>query len=204
MLQNDATDWQLAEMLDPYGLMLASSLTHGYERLYSQAADGALIVEETRHTAGVILLIPASFREKEWYRFPPAGTLAAGNAPQAPGGVLQPGAGYNRLLPPGSLDRNESGNTMDTCLDFAYPGMGDLTPAERALLTGRSTQAFLYQFYPGGKPFLNTEWMNRKQGYVPSTRKSRLQKPHWLLPAVSDRYVLCLLDTGCTREDIAS
>ncbi len=204
MLQNDATDWQM--MSDPgmVGLMLASALAYDFERLYSQATDGALIVEETRHTAGVIFLVPSSFKEKEWYRFPPAGTPAEDNAPSAPGGVLQPGAGHTRLLPPGRLDRKESGKTMNTCLDFSSTEMDDLTPAERALLAGRSTQAFLYQLYPGGKPFLNDEWMNRKQGYVPSTRNSRLQKPHWLQPAVSDRYVLCLLDAGYTWEDIAS
>jgi hypothetical protein len=69
--------------MTPYGLMLASALTHGYERLYSQAADGALIVEDTRHTAGVIFLIPTSIKKKEWYRFPQAGTPAEDDTPSA-------------------------------------------------------------------------------------------------------------------------
>lgn len=203
-LQNDATDWQLMSDRGGIGLMLASALAYEYDRLYSQAADGALIVEETMHTAGVIFLIPSSFKEQEWYRFPPAGTTAEDNTPSAPGGVLQAGSGYTRLLPPEHLDRGESGKTMHTCLDLAYPGVDDLTSGEQTRLEGHSTQAFLAQFDPDGKPFLNTEWTNRKQGHVPSTRKARLRKPHWLPPGVSDQYVLCLLDAGYTWQDVAA
>ena len=172
MLQNDATDWQMLSDRGMVGLMFLSVLAHDYERLYSQAADGALIVEETRHMAGVILLVPTSVKEKEWYRFPPAGTPAEDNAPSSPGGVLQPGAGYTRLLPPGRLDLNESYKTMNSCLDFSNTvmddiGMDDPTPAERALLAGRSTQAFLYQLYPGGKPFFNARMDEPQAGICP-------------------------------------
>ncbi len=203
-LQNDATDWQLLSDRGGIGLMLASALAYEYDRLYSQAADGALIVEETMHTAGVIFLIPSSFKEKEWYRFPPAVTPAGDNAPSAPGGVLQAGSGYTRLLPPEHLNRGESEKTMYACLDIANSGVEDLTTGEQTLLEGHSTQAFLAQFDPDDKPFLNTEWMNRKQGHVPSTRNARLRKPHWLQPGVSDRYVICLLEAGYTWQDMAA
>jgi hypothetical protein len=203
-LQNDATDWQLMSDRGGIGLMLATALAYEYDRLYSQAADGALIVEETMHTAGVIFLIPSSFKEKEWYRFPPAGIPAKDNGPSAPGGVLPPGSDYIRLLPPERLDRGESEHKMYSCLDLAYTAFDDLTTGEQALLAGRSTQAFLAQFDPGDKPFPNIEWMNRMQGYVPSTRKARLRKPNWLQPVVCDRYVICLLDAGYTWQDMAA
>jgi hypothetical protein len=202
ILQNDATQWR--PMVDIYSLMFASAGANDYERRYSQAADGALIVEETRHSVGVIFLIPASLKEKEWYRFPPAEAPAGNNDPAAPGGVLQAGSGYTRLLPPEHLDRGESEKTMYACLDLACAGVDDLTSVEQTLLEGHSTQAFLAQFDPHDKPFLNTEWMNRKQGYVPSTRKARLGKPHWLQPGVSDQYVLCLLDAGYSWQDVAA
>ncbi|MGD8876073.1 MAG: hypothetical protein PVH38_13080 [Gammaproteobacteria bacterium] len=201
-LQNDATDWR--PMVDMYSLMLASAGAYDYERRYSQAADGALIVEETRHSVGVIFLIPASLREKEWYRFPPAGTPAGDNDPAAPGAVLQAGSGYTRLPPPEHLDRGESGKTMYACLDLAYAGVANLTSGEQTLLEGHSTQALLAQHDPHDKPFLNTEWINRKQGYVPSTGKVRLRKPHWLQPGVSDQYVLCLLDAGYSWQGVAA
>jgi hypothetical protein len=203
-LQNDATGWQLMSDRGGIGLMLASALAYKYDRLYSQASDGALIVEETMHTAGVIFLIPSSFKEKEWYRFPSAGTPAEDNAPSAPGGVLQADSDYTRLLPPEHLERGESEKTIYTCLDLAYPGVDDLTTGEQTLLAGHSTQAFLAQLTPDDKPSPNTEWLNRKQGYVPSTRQARLRKPHWLQPGVSDQYALCLLDAGYTWQDVAA
>jgi hypothetical protein len=93
---------------------------------------------------------------------------------------------------------------MYACLDLAYAGVANLTSGEQTLLEGHSTQALLAQHDPHDKPFLNTEWINRKQGYVPSTGKVRLRKPHWLQPGVSDQYVLCLLDAGYSWQGVAA
>jgi hypothetical protein len=173
-----------------------------------QAVDGSLIVEKTEKMVGTAILLPVYASEQDWHRFPPESEVEKNPGPNAPHGVLARESGHARLLPPSTQkDWRDNPKSQDRCLKSAIEQfkrqVGDLAPADRARFGGRSTQAFLAQWSKGAAPYARTEWLDRTRGHTPTTYGALLRKPHWLDPAVSDRYVLCLLDAGYVWDDVA-
>ncbi len=180
-------------------------------REFRLASDGALIVKESERIAGIVALVPLYASMQSWLRFPVAIRAERAVGPNAPRGVLAPDSPYARLLPPDALravGRREQHRVSEQCLTQALARTGpDGTESEKALpavsdaghgsrLAGKPVQAFLFQSSEGARPVLRRQWLDRAGGHVPSTKTSRLLKPHWLDPRVAERTVSCLLDAG--------
>ena len=187
-------------------------------REFRLARDGALIVNETERIAGVVALVPLYASTQSWFRFPAVTHAERQQGPNAPHGVLAPDTPYARLLPPDAIraaGRDEQHRVSAQCLKeaLAHPGAqgaqwqaatlgseGRRAGAPDALgaarLAGKPVQAFLFQSHDGAPPTLRTQWLDRASGHVPSTKTSRLAKPHWLDPSIAQRAVSCLLDAG--------
>lgn len=198
-LDLDWSAWGSSGILLDMGGVFTSLLMHNAE-------DGSLVISKNQKMIGTAILLPVYIREQDWHRFPPATEAQMHPEPNAPHGVLPPGSSFVRLLPPSTQkNRGENHKEQDRCLKTAISQFeqhgSKLSSEEETQLQGRSTQAFLQQSWKGSEAYTLTEWLDRKQGHTPSTRRAQLDKPHWLHPNIADRYVLCLLDAGYLWEN---
>ncbi len=182
-------------------------------REFRLASDGALIVKETERVAGVVALVPFTFSNQSWFRFPAATPVERVAGPTAPQGVLAIDSPYARLVPPAAIrqaGRGEQHRVSEQCLKASLAQAGHSGQLEHgaaraevgdgARLAGRPVQAFLFQDREGALPHLRRQWLDRDRGHVLSTKTSRLLKPHWLDPRIAERTVLCMLDAGYVWE----
>lgn len=106
-----------------------------------------------------------------------------------------------RLLPPEGAPAWSGYSQAEACLEQA--STSEDTPDGQALasLGGRSTQAFIMQDGKGGALLPNGSVIGND--WIPATHGLRVEKQHWELLSVADRYVICLIHTGYRWENQA-
>ncbi|MDX1407606.1 MAG: hypothetical protein R3330_05715 [Saprospiraceae bacterium] len=169
--------------------------------LISLAANGSLVIQIKEIDIGIIMVIPVAGMGQGWYTFHRTSPETPGlhtnsNSPQ---GVRHGMTPAYSLLPPDGKTESSIRWDAKTCLNMeSWLGV---TPDQqaKALLGGRSTQAFVMQYCKDNCE-LQPQFRDWRR-YVPATHTLRIEKMHWQPPTVADRYVICLLRKGYRWED---
>jgi len=199
-LDLDWAAWRSTGILLDMGGTFTSLFLH-------KANDGSLVISKNQKMIGTAILLPVYIKEQNWHRFLPATEVEKHPGTDSPYGVLPPEHSFARLLPPlTQKNRHENPKQQKRCLESAitqFEQRGDnLTPEEATRLQGLFTQNFLAQSNKTAEAYPRTEYLDRTRGHTPSTRFSMLRKPHWLDTSISDRFVLCLFDSGYVWQNV--